>query len=58
LGAIEGGVTEREDATVRTEQPVALAVGGGSDADDGLIEMLSCHAAIVGGPTVGVDQSS
>src|ERR1035437_5873574 len=37
-GAVEGGVAEAEDASVRGIFPVALAVGGGGHTHDWLVE--------------------
>ena len=33
-GAVEAGVAEAEDAAVGCDEPVAVAGGGGGDADD------------------------
>ena len=56
-GAVEHGVTEGEDAAVRCHLPVALAVGGGRHADDGLIEAPAARPAVEVGVTEGEGQA-
>ena len=53
--AVEGGVTEGEDAAVGGDEPVALAVGRGRHADDRLVEGDGTGRAVEGGVTKGED---
>ena len=45
-GAVEAGVAEGEDAAVGGHQPVALAVGRGGHAHDGLVEVDAAGRAV------------
>ena len=56
-GSVEGGVAEGEDPSVACDEPVALAVGGGGDADDGLVEVGAASGSVEGGVAEGEDPS-
>ena len=45
-GSVERCVPEGEDAAVRGHFPVALAIGGGGDAGDGLVEVLATYGSV------------
>ena len=45
-GAVEVGVAEGEDAAVGRHEPVAVAVGRGGHADDGLVEVNAAGGAV------------
>ena len=52
-GAVELRVAEGEDATVGSHHPVALSIGGGRHADDGLVQMDGPGRAVEIGVAVG-----
>ena len=41
--AVEVSVTEREDTTISSHQPVSPAIRGGGDAHHGLIQGVTGH---------------
>ena len=50
---VEAGVAVGEDAAVGGDEPVALAVGRGRHADDGLVQVRAAHGAVERGVAVG-----
>ena len=52
---VEAGVAERKHPAVGGNQPVALTVAGGRNADDRRVEVLAAHGALEGGITEGED---
>ncbi len=55
VGAVERGRAEAEDAPVLGHEPVAVAVGCGSHAHDGLVQMQVARGAEEPGVAVGED---